>query len=283
MTRKRFVVFPVWLTAIACVSFVGVVVYGCGGGSSGTSPSDAGSDGSLADGPKVHEASGPYDSSGSGGDDSSAATCPTPDDVSKWTPPAYVKAKHQATACTAKALSDFDTACINTGSSSTAACNTFKTSEAGCYACLVSQSTDATWGPLVIDNGSYNINGGGCVELVDPNSQACAAAQQTFEQCTHAACDKACPVKDQSTFTLYQQCAMTADSQGCSSYSNAANNCLATEGASAVVATCTGPQTFELLFLQIAPVFCGGASDGGAPEGGAVEGGAEAGADAAHD
>jgi hypothetical protein len=280
---KRFFVFAPWLAWLATVACAGVV-YGCGGGSSGTSPSDAGSDGSFADGPKVHEAGGPYDSSGSGGDDSTAASCPTPDDVSKWTPPAYVKATHSPSACSAKALSDFDTACINSSSKSTTACNTYKTSQAGCYACLVSQSTDATWGPLVVDNGSYNINGGGCIQLVDPNSQACAAAQEAFEQCTHAACDKACPVTDSSSFALYQQCATTADNQGCSTFGTAAQSCLASEDASAVVPTCTGPTTFEALFLHIAPVFCGGASDGGAPEGGAAEGGgAEGGADAAGD
>jgi hypothetical protein len=277
---KRFVVL---LSAITCI---GALAYGCSGGSSGTSPSDAGSDGAQADGPKVHEASGPYDSAGSGGDDSSASSCPTPADVSKWTPPAYVKATNKPTACTAKAIADFDAACINATTKSTTACTTYKTSEAGCYGCLVSQSTDATWGPLVVDNGSYNINGGGCVELVDGN-QACATAQQTFEQCTHAACDKVCPVTDSASFTNYETCASTADNAGCSSYGTAAQSCLMADDAS--LTACTGPQSFEPLFLQIAPVFCGGAGEGGAPEGGAGEGGAaeggaaEGGSDAAHD
>jgi hypothetical protein len=274
---KRFVVFAVWL---ATITFAGVVAYGCSGGSSGAALGDGGS---LRDGPKVREAGGPYDSSGSGGDDSTAASCPTPDDVSKWTPPAYVKATHSPTACSAKALSDFDSGCINANTKSTSACDAFKTSEAGCYACLVSQSTDATWGPLVVDNGAYNVNGGGCIQLVDPNSQACAAAQEAYEQCTHAACDKACPVTDNNSFSLYEQCATTADSEGCSTFATAAQSCLGS-APSAVVAACSGPTSFEPLFLLIAPVFCGGASDGGAVEGGAAEGGAaESGTDAAGD
>jgi hypothetical protein len=257
--------------------------YGCGGGGNGGASTDAGSDASTADAPPHHEASGPYDSS-SGGGDSTSSTCPTPVDTSSWQPPTYKQAKHDLSACTAQNLADFDKNCLNASTKSTANCNAYKTSDATCYGCLVSQSTDATWGPLYVDNGAYQANIGGCLELTDPSSTTCDSAQEAAELCAHAACDSVCPVTDQTSFTAWQQCAQTADTDACGQYVTAANNCLSSETAAAAQACIpTQNSTFESLFLGMAPIFCGGGGDAGAGDGGTTDAASEAGGDAAGD
>jgi hypothetical protein len=254
-----------------------IAFYGCGGSNGGTAP-DAGSDGSIADAPTHHEASGPYDSSSGG--DSSSSTCPTPVDTSSWQPPAYKHAKHVPTACTAQNLADFDKNCVNANTKSTSACSAWETANATCTGCLVSQSTDATWGPLYKDNGAYQLNIGGCLELTDPSSTTCDSSQEAAELCAHAACDSVCPVSDQTSFAAWQQCAQTADADACGQYVTAANNCLSAETAAAAQA-CVPSQssTFESLFLAMAPIFCGGGGDAGASDGGGTEGGGDAAGD----
>lgn len=254
---------------------IGTVAYGCSSGSNGGGPADGGSDGATSDVVQHKDATGPYDSGGSG-DDSSSSACPTPADVSKFTPPAYKHAKHVPTACTAQNLADYDKNCINATTKNTANCTAWKTAAATCYGCLVSQETDATWGPLVSHNGVISINTAGCVELTDPGDTTCAPADQAQEACIEAACDTQCPVKDQTSFTNYQSCTSTAASQGCGTFVSTANNACTSVAASSTSAVCfpTSSGTFESFMLSIAPIFCGGGTtDGGTTDGGGTEGG----------
>jgi hypothetical protein len=274
------------ITFLAATIGGSVIAYGCSSSNNNAgSPGDAG----LAEAATHKDATGPYDSSGSGGDDSSATTCPTPADMSSWKPPAYVPAKHQPGACSAQQISDFDKNCLNASSKSTAACDAFRTASATCVSCLVTTTlTDATWGPLVVDNGTYQGNIGGCLELAAPGNASCAQAQQAMERCAHAACDGPCPVTDQASFSAFQQCVNTADQEACSQYVTAAN-CLTTIDASAAAACIPSQnESFDTLYMALAPFFCGGTADGGAAEAGAAEGGPEAGStdaagDAKHD
>jgi hypothetical protein len=256
--RQFFMVFT--------ATIAGIVVHACSsGGGGGAGPADGGPDTSL------DVAAHPYDSAVSGGDDSSAPSCPTPADVSKWTPPAYKPAKHVPGACSSQALSDFDKYCLNSASASTANCNAFKTANATCVACLVTTTlTDATWGPLFVANGTYQVNLAGCLELAAPGNTSCQAAMQAAGLCLHAACDGPCPVTTQATLAEYHTCTHTAETEGCSQYVTAAN-CVASIDASAAQA-CIPAQTqsFDSVFLGMAPYFCGPGGDGGVPEGGGV-------------
>jgi hypothetical protein len=271
--------FPFFAASLA----IGTVAYGCSssnGGGGGAA--DGGTDGATSDVVGHKDAIGPYDSGGSG-DDSSASACPTPADVSKFTPPAYKHAKHVPTACTAQNLKDYDTDCLNATSKNQATCTSWKTANATCYGCLVSQETDATWGALVSHNGVLSLNTAGCVELTDPTDTACAPADQGQEACIEAACDTQCPVKDQTSFTNYQACVQTAASQGCGTFISTANTACSSVATSAASAVCfpSSSGTFETNFAAIAPIFCGGGSagDGGAPEGGGTDAAGDAPAD----
>jgi hypothetical protein len=220
---------------------------------------------------------GPYDSAASA--DDSGAVCPMPSDVSKWPVPEYRHAKHQPTACSAQAISDFDAACL-ASTSSMAACSTYQTANTTCYACLVSQVTDATWGPVYLANNVYQANIGGCIELADPANATCAQVQETASLCEHAACDSQCPVSSQASFTAYQECTAAADQEGCSQYVTQASNCLVAEDAGAAAVCAPTTTSFDAFFLAIAPLFCSGSTDGGTSEAG---GPIEAGTDSAGD
>jgi hypothetical protein len=265
----------------------GVALYGCSATSSGAAP-DGGSvtdgasvtDGSPADRVADAKRRGPYDSAASY--DDSGAICPMPADVSRWAPPEYRHAKHQPTACTAQEIVAMDTACLASGSSKSA-CTAYMTANATCYACLVSQATDATWGPVYLENNIYQANIGGCIELTDPTNTSCAQAQETAAQCEHAACDTQCPVSSSASFSAYQQCTAAADQEGCTQFITAATTCLGAEDAAASVCNPPASTTFDAFFLAIAPLFCSGVGDGGPGDGGpAGDGGADAG-DAAAD
>jgi hypothetical protein len=253
------------------------VLLGCSGGVSNGSTADAGSitDSAAADGAPADHAAvdarrrGPYDSSASY--DDSGALCPMPAALSNWPTPEYRHAKHEPTACSLPAITAFDTACLGANSSMTA-CMTFMTANATCYACLVSQATDATWGPVYLANNIYQANLGGCIELTDPANVSCAQAQEYSELCEHAACDMQCPVTTSASFTAYQECTAAADQEACSQYTTAAVNCLGAEDAAGSI--CNPPSSsFDAYFLAIAPLFCSGASDGGASEAGPADGG----------
>jgi hypothetical protein len=221
-----------------------------------------------------HEATTGDDSSS--GDDSSASTCPTPADVSTWTPPAYKHAKSSLTACNAADLTGYDTACLAAGHTS-AGCTAFQTAHAACTSCLNSKSTDSTWGAIVAWAGVININLAGCLELTDPNSAQCAQAVEVGDECLHQACDAVCPVKDQASFTQWQACQQAAAQQGCGTYEQAAA-CLQTDDAAAAsVCNPSSGTSFDQLFLSVAPIFCGGGAPG---DGGGGDGASEAATDA---
>ena len=129
---------------------------------------------------------------------------------------------------------------------------------ATCFACLVSNPTDSSWGAIV----QYEINGapfdwelnlGGCFQ-VEGASAACAAATEEQAQCENAACNATCA--NALSSTADSDCVSSADTGVCASYVSAANNCASTsiqtacEGGSATTAT------FETAFKAIAQILC---------------------------
>jgi len=260
------------ITTLAAAPLCGVaLVYGCSSSSAGGA--DAGSDGSTSD--VVHRDVHPppaddFDS----GNDGSTSTCPTPADISSWKPSAFIPPKTSPGACSASDFTGYDAACLEATTSSSAGCTSFQMANPACNACLNSNSTDATWGPLVNWSGVVDINLGGCLQLVAPSEAACALAAETADACPHVACDAVCPVtqSNASSFSEWQQCARQASADACVPFISQ-SSCLATDEAAADTVCDVSPSaTFDALFLQIAPIFCGG-GDGGSGEGGAGEGG----------
>jgi hypothetical protein len=254
------------LVAASLVS--AALVYGCSS-SSGAGGRDGGSDGSTLD-VRAEAHPPPADDFDSG--DASTSTCPTPADIASWTPPALVPPKTSPGACSASEFAGYDAACLNAISASTGACDAFQLSNVACVDCINSSSTDAAWGPLVSWAGVSEINTGGCLQLMAPSDSACAFAEQNAQACRHIACDAVCPVTQSNTgsFTLWEECATAADADACASFV-ARSMCLATDDAAAgTICDANSSATFEGLFLQIAPLFCGG-GDGGGGDGGSGE------------
>jgi hypothetical protein len=186
-------------------------------------------------------------------------SCPTPLDVWNWTPPAYKHAIVQHGACTAQQIDDFFQACLSFNATQ-AMCNAFTNANQVCAHCIITPSIAPSYGPLIQFNqfnGFVSVNVAGCVEIVDTqNGATCAAAMQAFDACGHAACDSVCPVTNDPSFQLWEQCVQTADAVGCKSYFTAATcaNAEAADGGAA--AGCFIGSSFEDLYKSVAPFFC---------------------------
>jgi hypothetical protein len=186
--------------------------------------------------------------------------CP-PAPLDEWTPPQYHPSDGaQPTACTAAMISDFYSSCL-ADTATQATCNqNWGTSEDAahqtCQTCLVTDSLQPAWGPLVNFGTTVSLNVGGCIELLDPSQHGCAMSVQAADECEHQVCDMACPVADAASFTNYQQCVHAAVSGVCASYAQPAQ-CQNVEDAGPAAACVTGA-TFQDLFASVAKAFCGG-------------------------
>jgi hypothetical protein len=138
---------------------------------------------------------------------------------------------------------------------STTTCQNFQSTAANsaCNQCLTPSSpTDATYGPVLSDNTTVEINIAGCVAIAqnDQTPAGCARKLQANTQCASQACDSVCPVSDDASLTARQNCEDDSANGVCSSYANDANS------ACANVTTCTG-NTFSELFGSVAATMCG--------------------------
>lgn len=93
-----------------------------------------------------------------------------------------------------------------------------------CIKCAVSESTDASYGPLISGNGIIGVNVAGCVALKTANVTAagCGAKYQSLGECSTAACEPNCPVIDDASFTEYNKCTADAEANDCSSFATGA-------------------------------------------------------------
>jgi hypothetical protein len=257
--------FSSLLAALAAAGCTSALLIGCSSDNSSSSTDG----GDTTDAPTIHRDSGISDD---GGDDSSATGCPTPGDLSTWTPPPLKPTKGLAGACTADEIAGYDNACLATGASQ-GTCAAFATAHKTCNTCLVSKSTDPQWGALVAFAGVWSINLGGCMSVVAP-TDTCAKSIQDVDFCDHTACDGVCVVTDDPSFTQWKTCQANAEAQGCLQYATAAN-CFNSDDAGT---TCTSGEVFdagtpfENTFRNVATILCGG-GDGGAGDAGSTDAG----------
>jgi hypothetical protein len=160
-----------------------------------------------------------------------------------------------ANVCTSQDLAAFYQACVTSGATSSA-CNAFIASDAGaCASCLLSRSSDPTWGPVVVLPEQTKLNVAGCVAIVtgDASSTSCAQAISAELGCEGYACDSVCPMNVDGGLAAYQECALDVAMTTCRNYLEA--EC---DPADAGITKCTQKTTGQIGFTNIASVFCGG-------------------------
>ena len=201
-----------------------------------------------------------------------------PGDVASFTPSWHPPSGAHQAKCTTAQMDAFYTGCLSS-TATQATCAPFgKDGGAGdrtCATCLVSRSSDATLGPIVVHplaaGSAQEMNFAGCVALVDPTAVACAKTYQAGVECEHAACDKVCRGDDSAAFDQYMGCRGAANVGACNAYTKAGQCVFAlgadagdgggagdAGGASGATAACLfAGTTFEELYRAIAPLFCG--------------------------
>jgi hypothetical protein len=182
-----------------------------------------------------------------------------PGDVSGFTPAAYVPAAVHKGACTTMNISDFDAACINATTATSAACSAWQKANATCLACIQTPDTASSWGPLIEHTAqkTISINLGGCFELA--GSKACGTSFESDRGCDAAACDANCPVVQNDnnvSINALNACYKSADSGGCKTYADQVAVCENDDGG-AITQKCLGGTDFDSLFISVAPLFCG--------------------------
>lgn len=135
-------------------------------------------------------------------------------------------------------------------------CMALSTSAPSCVACLMSKSTNTSWGALVAeDNTLVTLNIAGCLAITQNDSSAgsCAAHLEAANACEAAGCDAQCPVTNQTSFQEYSECIQTVDATGCATLVGAECT-LSDAGPSAV---CIDFASFQDGYNTYAKVFCG--------------------------
>jgi len=177
-----------------------------------------------------------------------------PVSVESYVPAPMTPPSPPAAACSAGELSSFWSACLEQGLGSSA-CAAFAASDATCAACLVSQSTDATWGPVVKTPQATKLNVAGCMALVQGDASETSCAQRASDEigCEAYACDGVCPVTPDAGESAYEACVQGAAAGGCHAYLDA--EC---DAADAGVSACIATAEQESKFVALAAIFCGG-------------------------
>ncbi len=242
------------IAVVSVSALVAAMAYGCSSNNNNNNGGDAGSDSGVT----KKDGGSTKDSGGNNNDSGNTGGCPTPEDVSGFAPSDAKGAKAPQDVCSSTQIDDFYTNCLDTAATTTTCNNWLKTAaNQTCSNCLNSKQTDATWSALVSKTGLVSVNIEGCIALVTggnpPTTGDCAYKYQAASDCEGAACDAVCPVTDQPSFQLYEQCAQAAAAGGCKTYEDAVcdpegqtwANCLDDQGLG-----------FEGLFKSVAPLFC---------------------------
>ena len=177
-----------------------------------------------------------------------------PVSVAGYQPTALTPPHAPANACTSSELAGFYDACVAQDTTS-AACAAFQSSDAACSQCLLSQQTDATWGPVVAGLGKTKIDVPGCIALVQGDASATSCAQRASDAlgCEAWACDGVCPVTADAGETSYEACLQEAAIGDCHGYVVA--QC---DTADAGLGVCDPRPLDAQSFAALAAVFCGG-------------------------
>ncbi|HEY1958557.1 MAG TPA: hypothetical protein VGH28_23225 [Polyangiaceae bacterium] len=224
-----------------------LLIIACGGqtGDDTASTGDAGKDASLVDG-----ADGAADVTDANPSDDGG--CPTPAAIGSFSPTPIHPPRVSHGACTSTQIDDAFKSCFPPTT-----CDSFKTANPTCAACLFSSSNDSTWGPTVtLESGSMQLNVSGCVAAStgDSSATSCAQLLDDVSQCSTAACDQQCPLTGPQSIGPREQCYGDAAKTVCSAY--VANECAMDAG---WVSTCitSGNNDPEAQFDSIAAVMCG--------------------------
>jgi hypothetical protein len=244
--------------AVIALGLAWVVFVGPGCSSSDSSAGGVSVTDASADGFGVQDAATAADVSSS--DVVPPSMC-QPADVSTFQPPTYAPASgvHQGL-CTQTQIDSIYQACL--GSNATqAGCDMLigtgaSASDLACSACVFSQDSDTTHGPIIDRGSTVAINLPGCVELLDPNGLACAKSLQAADRCEVDACSANCPVSDAASLSLYDGCIDTAAEGGCKTF-EMATGCADDEQDGGPAAACFAGTTFLEQYDAIVALFCG--------------------------
>ena len=166
--------------------------------------------------------------------------------------PVWHAPRVQPLRCAPADIDAFYTACLG-ATATNATCNANGSSNPFCYSCIVSNSTDATWGPLIVwpNGGPLEVNVGGCIDNQSSSGNPCARAFEGQEECEHQACDATCVSVGQAG---YDACIASTDSGGCAAEVSAAST--KCSNLSLTTARCLTGSTFQARFKSVAQVFC---------------------------
>jgi hypothetical protein len=104
---------------------------------------------------------------------------------------------------------------------------------ASCLQCLFTAEGDDAGYAAVVQSVVPILNVAGCIQRNDPSDAGyqCGQAVQAAWECAEYACKVACPVSDSASRAAYVSCTELAATGVCSSYTQAAQSCLAVEQA----------------------------------------------------
>jgi hypothetical protein len=184
-------------------------------------------------------------------------------DVSGFTPPPFTPpvGAHQ-NVCSQTFIDSFYTDCLSPNATQQSCApwgvNADQAHKA-CEQCLITRSTASQWGALIEFKGLVDFNVAGCVLLLDPSNKVCAVSIAQNVACEHAACDSVCPVTDNASYQVWQQCEQAAEAIGppcgCIQYAKPAS-CIDKE-AQGPAKACLPQSDFKSTYDSIAPIFCG--------------------------
>ena len=157
-------------------------------------------------------------------------------------------------ACTSQELADFYQACM-VGDIKSAACIAYQADAGACTQCLVSQTTSATWGPVVVGGYGTTVNIAGCIAITQNDATTTSCAQKASDElgCEALACDAVCPVDVDAGLLAYDQCVEDVAATSCNSY--LAAECDPADGG---FTACIPHPLDAATFAALASVFCGG-------------------------
>jgi hypothetical protein len=258
----------------ASLAFVGALIgVGCSSSNNGT-PASPDSGTPVVDSGKPVKDSGSVpigDDDAATGDDGAAAACVPADETgftATWHP-----AKAHTASCSSAQIDAYHK-CLQDGQTqaSPASCTPFNGSNAtaankACVACILTQDTAASYGPIVVHKGTIEMNVPGCLAVAtnDLQGTGCAGKYQAASACRNASCAANCPVNDDPSFQAEQQCEQAAAAGTCKTFEDAAGCADALVEAGGAPAACLAGQSFDDLYDAIVPIFCGGADADGGP------------------
>lgn len=169
-----------------------------------------------------------------------------------WIPP---KTLHSSACTVTNATLAVD--CTFDPNADPTACQAFtnNSANAACISCVFTNSTDSSYGPIVMEGDIGNLNLAGCIAALA--SSGCGAKFQAAQQCQAAACT-GCPDPNGGPQALanYQQCQDDSLSSVCASYETAAACADPLIQAGGSAAACADGATFVLRARSLAKLFC---------------------------